>query len=343
MMQTLWAKIFKRNFHRHNLVTILMFLFMVLYVNDHRQLNELKKEMNPNTNIDHKERLRLRKVKLKNICKSIGSPTRVEHRSIHQKTIPNNECTGTYFKIDTKRHFICNGLKTGSTSWQVFFAENNINTTHIRDCRADNSCPSPVQTELRIVQVRHPFERLLSSYRHVFKNGGWKTLDQNWQHDKETENFFNEMFSKSWRQFVANIIVNNGFFISEENLDNLDFPGTWVKTHWAPFWFTCDLCSPDLAPDLVIKTETLQWDVPEVLERLGMASDMSFPDIRVTGNDDNFSEGNRASEEFVVKYFSQLSILEILQLYQVYRMDFLMFGYSPISFLELGRDFSAGV
>ena len=319
-----------------------MFLFMVLYVNDHRQLNELKKEKDPGRYIDHKERLRLRKVKLQKICTSLSSPSRVEHGSIFEKTIPNNECTGTFFKVDTKRHFICNGLKTGSTSWQVFFAENHINTTHIRDCRADNSCPSSAQTGLRIVQVRHPFERLLSSYRHVFKNGGWKSLDQTWQHDKELEKSFAKIFSISWREFVELIIINNGLFISTEDLDNLDFPGTWVRTHWAPFWFTCDLCSPNMAPEMIIKTETLQWDVPEVLARLGMAADIGFPDIRVTGNDDNFQEGNRASEEFVVKYFSELSKRDILRLYEVYKMDFLMFGYSPNSFLELSKDFSVG-
>ena len=340
-MHNLWSKIVRRNINRNNLVTVFMFVFMILYVNDHRKLNELKKEQDPGINIDHKERLRLRKVKLKNICKSLGSPSRVEHRSILEKTIPNNECTGTFFKVDNKRHFICNGLKTGSTSWQVFFAENHINTTHIRDCRADDSCPSTAQTGLRIVQVRHPFERLLSSYRHVIKNGGWKSLDQVWQHDKEVEKSFTKIFSISWREFVEKIIISNGFFISAEDLDNLDFPGTWVKTHWAPFWFTCDLCSPDLAPEMIIKTETLQWDVPEVLERLGMAADISFPDIRVTGTDDNFSEGNRASDEFVVKYFSELSTQDVLRLYEVYKMDFLMFGYSPNSFLELSKDFSA--
>ena len=73
-----------------------------------------------------------------------------------------------------------------------------------------------------------------------------------------------------------------------------------------------------------------------------MAADIGFPDIRVTGNDDNFQEGNRASEEFVVKYFSELSKRDILRLYEVYKMDFLMFGYSPNSFLELSKDFSVG-
>ena len=194
---------------------VFMFVFMILYVNDHRQLNELKKEHDPGINIDHKERLRLRKVKLQKICTSLSSPSRVEHGSIFDKPIPNNECTGTFFKVDTKRHFICNGLKTGSTSWQVFFAENHINTTHIRDCRADNSCPSSAQTGLRIVQVRHPFERLLSSYRHVFKNGGWKSLDQTWQHDKELEKSFAKIFSISWRELVERALVVVGHVVGQ--------------------------------------------------------------------------------------------------------------------------------
>ena len=44
---------------------------------------------------------------------------RVEHGSIHQKPLQYNECTGTFFRLQHRSHFICNALKSGSTSWQV--------------------------------------------------------------------------------------------------------------------------------------------------------------------------------------------------------------------------------
>lgn len=75
-----------------------------------------------------------------------------------------------------------------------------------------------------------------------------------------------------------------------------------MSTHWAPYWWTCDVCSQDSQPDYVLKTESLEWDLPVVLEALGLDINAKFPDVRVTGNDDDFSEGNRVTEEFVGKY-----------------------------------------
>ena len=259
------------------------------------------------------------------------------YSSIFQKHIKNNECTGTYFKVEGKDHFICFALKSGSTSWQVFFAENQIKTAYIADCAKNSTCPK--FPEVRILQVRHPFERLLSTYRHLFKNGGWKSLELN-KDEKEIEDTLTLMFSKTWQEFIDDVIIKNQLFISEENLNDLNHPGTWLKTHWAPFWQTCGVCDfgSDLEPGFILKTETLEWDVPEVLSALGMKRDILFPDIRVTGNDDNFSEGNRVSTEFVGKYFSQLTKRQILELYEIYKTDFIMFDYSPDQYFELARN-----
>ena len=61
--------------------------------------------------------------------------------------------------------------------------------------------------------------------------------------------------------------------------------------------------------------------------------------VRVTGQDDSFDEGNRVSAEFTGKYFSQLTVMQILELYQVYKIDFDIFDYSPKPYLELAKDF----
>ena len=70
-----------------------------------------------------------------------------------------------------RQFFLCNVLKGGSTSWQVFLAENGIEKKFMADC-PNNRCSE--RPDLRLLQVRHPLERLLATYRHLFKNGGWK-------------------------------------------------------------------------------------------------------------------------------------------------------------------------
>ena len=53
-----------------------------------------------------------------------------------------------------REHFLCSVLKSGSTSWQVFFHQHQIHTRQIVDCAYNDSCPAPSQTHLNIIQVK---------------------------------------------------------------------------------------------------------------------------------------------------------------------------------------------
>ena len=126
--------------------------------------------------------------------------------------------------MNKRNHFICNVLKGGSTSWDVFFQENNISNIKTFYCDytggdgGGGHCSD--NPHLRILQVRHPFERLVSTYRHVFKAGGWKSLDQMYSANPRLEQLFTRFFNKSWTEFVEEVVIQNSFPISEENLRN---------------------------------------------------------------------------------------------------------------------------
>ena len=168
-------KLVRRNLlNSNNFFVALLFIFIMLYINDHSKLKALEEKAQPKVviEIDHKTRLEKRTSRLKNVCSQFVVNMRVEHSSVFRRKKQVNSCTGSYFHLQGKDHFICNVLKGGSTSWQVFFGENNINKTFLETCEDKKNCPS--STELKIVQVRHPLERLLATYRHTFKNGGWK-------------------------------------------------------------------------------------------------------------------------------------------------------------------------
>ena len=72
-----------------------------------------------------------------------------------------------------------------------------------------------------------------------------------------------------------------------------------------------------------------------------MVTDVIFHSVWVTGIDDQGNTVSQPSEQrgdsgaYTVKYFCQLTRRQILDLYQIYRMDFLIFGYHADSFLEL--------
>ena len=197
-------------------------------------------------------------------------------------------------------------------------------------------------------------ERLLATWRHLFKNGGWKSLDglasTKPEAKKEMEK---KMAGFTWNYFVDEVVLKDTFVNkSEVELDNFDGMGNWVKHHWAPYWwvvkfvlvfhsghcrYTCGVCSPDHFPDFILKTETLPWDIPFVLKAMKMSEDIVFPDIRVTGSDDNGSEGNKPSENYVQKYYSRLNKEQVLKLYQLYRMDHDLFNYSPEAYLAFAK------
>ena len=50
----------------------------------------------------------------------------------------------------------------------------------------------------------------------------------------------------------------------------------------------------------------------------------------------NYSSGGK-TEELAKKYFSQMRKEDIEKLYEMYFLDFEMFGYSPEDFIALGK------
>ena len=62
-----------------------------------------------------------------------------------------------------REHFLCSVLKSGSTSWQVFFHQHQIHTRQIVDCAYNDSCPAPSHTHLNIIQVKTVWRVQLSS------------------------------------------------------------------------------------------------------------------------------------------------------------------------------------
>ena len=82
-------------------------------------------------------------------------------------------------------------------------------------------------------------ERLLATWRHLFKNGGWKSLDglasTKPEAKKEMEK---KMAQVTWNYFVDEVVLKDTFVNkSEVELDNFDGMGNWVKHHWAPYWW----------------------------------------------------------------------------------------------------------
>ena len=106
------------------------------------------------------------------------------------------------------------------------------------------------------------------------------------------------------------------------------------RHHWAPFWLTCGMCQTERSPDYVMKIETLESDIESIFEgEFGFHGDeFLFPKVKTLGTETSLS-GTKHSHLFLEEYFGQLTKIDVLKLYEMYRLDFQMFDYSPELYL----------
>ena len=105
-----------------------------------------------------------------------------------------------------------------------------------------DSWPENSKEFLKGYQVRHPLERLLSSYRFIFERDSMKLSTSNMREliyntypetQNQTEEFDTWKFIPSFRQFCQ-FVVDSG-----ENFDLDKYPSV---SHWLPFYIQCNPC-----------------------------------------------------------------------------------------------------
>ena len=124
------VKTVRRSLKTNYLLTVLVIGLMLLYLHDHSKLQQLQQQepIQKTNKIDHKARLQKRSLRIKKICEDFNNTMKLEHNAVYYKEKIANPCTGTHFQLKERSHFICNVLKGGSTSWEMFFKENQIPT-----------------------------------------------------------------------------------------------------------------------------------------------------------------------------------------------------------------------
>ena len=146
--------------------------------------------------------------------------------------------------------------------------------------------------------VRHPLTRLVSAYRDKLS----PSSPPSWARSSLCSRLGRGggTCRLSWPEFVHHL---------------LSTPPSLYDSHWAPLSHHCQPCQ--VSYDLVMKVETLQSDW-EVLRRI---SGRELPELKHLNNNQNDQGTYR-------DFISQLSTQTLEKLYQIYRLDFELFGYS---------------
>ena len=169
--------------------------------------------------------------------------------------------------------------------------------------------------------VRHPFERILSAYRdklenstaghehgtfHFYEKYGRKIVN------KYRKNHSNQQLKRepSFEEFVHYLIDTDLALYADD--------------HWIPYYLYCTPCLIDY--DFIVHFETLKEDVDLLLTAIG---EETGPEWKHS----TYSNAKSSRTALIQSYYDQLSEQTIGKLYDKYRVDFELFGYSVDNFL----------
>ncbi|XP_031438812.1 carbohydrate sulfotransferase 11 isoform X2 [Clupea harengus] len=172
---------------------------------------------------------------------------------------------------------------------------------------------------LKFLFVREPFERLVSAYRNKF------TLRYNTSFHRR----YGTKIVRRYRQNATDEAMRSGADVSfREFAEYLTDPATQrdgpLNEHWQTVHSLCHPCL--IHYDLVGKYETLEEDANTVLQLAGANDGVRFP---------SYSKSTRTTDQMAAMFFRNVSTRQQQQLYQLYKMDFLMFNYSTPNYLKL--------
>ncbi|XP_070561568.1 carbohydrate sulfotransferase 11-like [Ptychodera flava] len=233
-----------------------------------------------------------------------------------------------FFVEDNHGILFCSVPKVASSNWKriLGFLRNKTNINnwlhqkriHEGDFvrRLDSYTPQEkkirLQSYTKFFFVREPMERLLSAFRSKFRN------DKN----KYFPARYGKEITKRYRKDRPPEFVNTGNDVSfDEFLRYLVDPKTVKRhpfnAHWRQYYELCYPCH--IQYDFIGKYETLLIDAQSVLKLTNADEFVSFPPgTQRTGKTYNL----------VADYYGKIPKDVIEKLYDLYKIDYTMFGYS---------------
>lgn len=233
------------------------------------------------------------------------------------------------YLINREYHLVwCNVFKAASTSWMYNFnllagytPEFLKKTKDVPLQLARQRYPRPSVDALReaingsisFVIVRHPFERLVSAYKdkiqYALPNSHHHKLGiriiQKYRKLAKGQPWNTQKYP-TFSEFVNYL------------LDEVRHPHTEIDMHWIPVTYFCTPCF--FHYDVIAKFETLEED-QNYLIAVAQLGHMIKPQWRNAGK-------GAHTNDLVVKLFTELDDEQVRGLYEYYKYDFELFGYS---------------
>ncbi|XP_050093110.1 carbohydrate sulfotransferase 11 [Anopheles aquasalis] len=228
----------------------------------------------------------------------------------------------------------CNVFKAASTSWMYNFnlmagySTQFLNKTKDVPVQlARQKYPRPSVEKLRqaingsisFIIVRHPFERLVSAYKDKIQYAL-----RNSHHHKLSIRII-QKYRKMVNGKPVTLLKYPTFaeFV-DYLLNEIKHPHDEIDMHWVPMTKFCTPCF--FHYDVIAKFETLEED-QNYLISIARLDSVIKPQWKNAGK-------GAHTNEVVLKFFSELTGAQVRGLYDFYRYDFELFGYSAKEYFK---------
>ncbi len=296
---------------------------------------------------DAKSSITSRTSHYRRVCEKYRDPRRPQYKSLFQPTPLNPQRLAHDI---ANKFYVCAPPKVGSDAWsrltrklsgQSWKGMLKKDVVKVVQKAADEDW---FKQGTRVIVTRHPLERLLSSYLFIFVDSSThrdltKKVTHSWLHQRKSlgRDPLNENHvvldagrepTLSFRQFVN--------FLTEcpkELSDCSVMTSEGVAGHWAPYWKWCQPCRVGYEYDYVMELSHAQEDKEFIFSQnealnASVPFDLSNPT----------RAGSASNLETKRKFYGQLTKVEITRLYEKFRLDHELFGYTPDEFIAMAKD-----
>ena len=177
------------------------------------------------------------------------------------------------------------GLKLERTPFLEYF--------HVKDMDALNAILKG--NPISFVNVRHPFERLVSAY--LDKDNGW----------------MRGIRGKTFKEFIEDTLLLE----AKESQNNQTL--LKMNPHWRPYNCFCAFCNIDY--QIISKTETFSEDRAKIRQVLGLEKEEKTKELH--------SHSGNNIQNLTRELFRNISKMDKTEIKHIYQYDFEMFEYDP--------------
>lgn len=190
--------------------------------------------------------------------------------------------------------------------------------------------PNSMKDMKKGILVRHPFERLISTFRHMYEKVYNPVTNEEEGGEMEWTDFIYILMNGpvEYAEFLEEHETEAGSL----SVDTGMIDGLGVSRAWAPYWMQCGVCNPLFMPDFILSLDHFKEDAKTMLDILEVGEDSYVGWL----NSKVEPQSNMAEVE--EHYFGQLTKSEIRQIAEKFKQDLEIFGYSAEHYIALGQD-----